>query len=210
MRVTPSGRRLAILISGRGSNFTAIAESIASGNLDAEIGVVLSNAEAAAGLDEAKRRGFETAVVKSRGRSRDDLTADIVHVLEKYDVDLVCLAGFMRILGRRLVEAHPRAILNIHPSLLPSFPGLDVQQQALGHGVRFSGCTVHFVDQSLDGGPIILQAVVPILDGDTAQTLSARILKEEHRIYSEAIGLVLDHRCTIDGRRVLVDGADKK
>lgn len=210
MRVTPRGRRLAILISGRGSNFTAIAEHIASGHLDAEIGVVLSNTESAAGLEEARRRGIETVVVPSRGRGRDQHTADVVDRLEPYAIDLVCLAGFMRILGPRFIQASPNAILNIHPSLLPSFPGLDVQQQALDHGVRFSGCTVHFVDESLDGGPIILQAVVPVLDGDTSQTLSARILTEEHRIYPEAIGLVLDHRCTIDGRRVLVDTAEKK
>lgn len=209
MRVAPCGRRLAILLSGRGSNFTAIADHIQSGMLDAEIGVVLSNQDSAPGLAEARRRGMETVVVGSRGRIQAEYTAAIVDALRPHEVDLVCLAGFMRILGPQFVQAFPNRILNIHPSLLPAFPGLDAQQQAIDHGVRFSGCTVHFVDDSLDGGPIILQAVVPVLVSDTAEDLSARILKDEHRLYTEAIRLVLDHRCTIERRRVRVDAGNR-
>jgi phosphoribosylglycinamide formyltransferase-1 len=152
---------------------------------------------------------METVVVGSRGRIQAEYTAAIVDALRPHEVDLVCLAGFMRILGPQFVQAFPNRILNIHPSLLPAFPGLDAQQQAIDHGVRFSGCTVHFVDDSLDGGPIILQAVVPVLVSDTAEDLSARILKDEHRLYTEAIRLVLDHRCTIERRRVRVDAGNR-
>ena len=204
MKIQPANRRLGILLSGRGSNFDAIADHIVSGRLQAEIAVVISNVESAAGLEHARARGLITAYIPSRQRPREDFDREAVMVLRKHQVSLVVLAGFMRLVSRVFIEAFPHGILNIHPSLLPAFPGTDVQQKAIDHGVRFSGCTVHFVDDSLDGGPIVLQAAVPILHDDTADTLSARILKEEHRIYSEAIGLVLSGRCEIVGRRVIV------
>ncbi len=204
MKIVVGNRKLGILLSGRGSNFAAIADRIAAGALDAEIALVISDQESAAGLAEARRRGLETAFVPAAGRSRESFDRETVERLRQRGVSLVCLAGFMRILGPFFVRAFPNAILNIHPSLLPAFPGLDAQKQALDHGVRFGGCTVHFVDESLDGGPIVSQAVVPVLDGDSVDDLSARILAAEHRIYSEAIGLVLDRRCEIDGRRVAV------
>jgi phosphoribosylglycinamide formyltransferase-1 len=204
MQIVPASRRLGVLLSGRGSNFVAIADRIASGALDAEIAVVISNRENAPGLAEARGRGFDAACVPSAGRPREEFDQAALDVLRSHDVALVCLAGFMRIIGPALVQAYPSAILNIHPALLPSFPGLDVQKQALEHGVKFSGCTVHLVDESLDGGPIIRQAVVPVMEADSAEALAARILVEEHRIYSEAIALVLDGRCTLDGRRVII------
>ena len=204
MKIQPANRRLGILLSGRGSNFEAIADRIASGQLNAEIGVVVSNVEAAAGLERARARGLNAVYIPSRQRSREEFDREAVEVLKKHNVSLVILAGFMRILSRVFLEAFPYGILNIHPALLPAFPGTDVQQQAIDHGVKFSGCTVHFVDDALDGGPIILQAVVPVLDSDTSDVLAARILKEEHRIYSEAIDLVLSGRCEIQGRRVVI------
>ena len=204
MRVRPANRRVGILLSGRGSNFEAIADRIASGKLRAEIAIVISNIETAPGLERARARGLTTAFIPSRGKARDAFEKDIVTVLRQHGVSLVVLAGFMRILGRTFIESFPYGILNIHPSLLPAFHGMDAQQQAVLHGVKFSGCTVHFVDQSLDGGPIITQAAVAVLEDDTADALSARILKEEHRIYSEAIELVLAGRCEIEGRRVLI------
>jgi len=202
MKVQPANRRLGILLSGRGSNFEAIADRIASGQLNAEIAVVISNVEAAPGLERARARGLNAVYIPSRQRSREDFDREAAEVLKKHNVSLVILAGFMRILSRVFLEAFPYGILNIHPALLPAFPGTDVQQQAIDHGVKFSGCSVHFVDDALDGGPIILQAVVPVRDTDTADVLAARILKEEHRIYSEAIDLVLSGRCEIQGRRV--------
>ncbi len=204
MRIAPVCRKIGILLSGRGSNFRAIADRIASGRLNAEIGVVISNNEAAPGLAEAKRRGLDAICIPSSGRRREEFDQDAVDLLRDRNVGLVCLAGFMQVLGPVFVRAFPRAILNIHPSLLPSFPGLDVQRQAIEHGVKFSGCTVHLVDESLDGGPIVRQAVVPVLEGDSVDDLSARILAEEHRIYSEAIALMLDERCEVDGRRVII------
>jgi phosphoribosylglycinamide formyltransferase-1 len=204
MKVQPANRRLGILLSGRGSNFDAIADQITSGKLQAEIAIVISNVENAPGLEHARARGLNAVYIPSRQRAREDFDRDAVEVLKKHQVSLVVLAGFMRILSRVFIEAFPYGILNIHPSLLPAFPGTDGQQKALDYGARFSGCTVHFVDDTLDGGPIVLQATVPVLDDDTAETLSARILKEEHRIYSEAIGLVLSGRCEIVGRRVVV------
>jgi phosphoribosylglycinamide formyltransferase-1 len=204
MIIQPANRRLGILLSGRGSNFEAIAENIASRKLNAEIAVVISNAESAPGLARAKARGLKTVFIPSKNRSREDFDREAVEFLKAQNVSLVILAGFMRILSRVFLEAYPYGILNIHPALLPAFPGTGVQQQALDHGVKFSGCTVHFVDGALDGGPIIAQAVVPILDTDTADTLAARILEQEHRIYSEAIDLVLSGRCSIDGRRVII------
>ena len=204
MRIEPSTRRVGVLLSGRGSNFRAIADNIESGALDAEVALVLANRADAAGLGEARRRGLETLCLPSKGQSREANTLSVLGALEGRGVSLVCLAGFMRVLGSDFVRAFPWGILNIHPSLLPAFPGLDVQRQALEHGVRFSGCTVHFVDESLDGGPIVAQAVVPVLGGDTVEALSERILREEHRIYTEAIRAVLDGRCEIVGRRVIV------
>jgi phosphoribosylglycinamide formyltransferase-1 len=204
MKIQPANRRLGILISGRGSNFGAISDHIASGKLKAEIAVVISNVETAPGLEHARARGLNAVYIPSRRRPREEFDRDAVEVLKNHQVSLVALAGFMRIVSRVFIEAFPYGILNIHPSLLPAFPGTDVQQKALDHGVKFSGCTVHFVDDTLDGGPIVLQAAVPVLDDDTAETLSARILREEHRIYSEAIGLVLSGRCEIVDRRVFV------
>jgi len=203
MRIQPASRRLGILLSGRGSNFEAIADRIASGNLNAEIAVVISNVESAPGLERARARGLNAVFVSSRQKSRQRFELELVEILKKHDVALVVLAGFMRILSHSFLDAFPYGILNIHPALLPSFPGVDVQRKALEYGVKISGCTVHFVDEALDGGPIILQAPVPVADDDTAETLSARILKEEHRIYSEAIDFVLSGRCEIQGRRVV-------
>jgi phosphoribosylglycinamide formyltransferase-1 len=196
--------RLGILISGRGSNFEAIAQNAASGALPAEIAVVLSNRPDAPGLDSARRRGLNAVALPSRGLDREVYDRMLAAELERNRVDLVCLAGFMRLLSAGFIRRFPDRILNIHPSLLPAFPGLDAQQQALEHGVKVSGCTVHFVDEHLDAGPIILQATVPVLDEDSVSTLSARILAEEHRIYSEAIRIVLENRYFLDGRRVLL------
>lgn len=197
-------RRLGILLSGRGSNFEAIANKIAAGGLEAEIAVVISNRPEAKGVEIARERGLPVAVIPSKGVSRQDYDRSVIAELRNRDVDLVCLAGFMRLLTPEFCSAFPLRILNIHPSLLPAFPGLDAQKQALEHGVKISGCTVHFVDQHLDAGPILLQAAVPVLDKDTPETLSERILKEEHRIYSEAIAIVLSERWRIEGRRVVM------
>ncbi len=205
MKVVPSNRRIGILLSGRGSNFNAIAERIASHELDAEIALVLSNKASAPGLEYARKRDLLTAYLPSKGIPREEFDAQVVELLRKADVGLVCLAGFMRILSPVLIGAFPYRVLNIHPSLLPAFPGLDAQRQALEHGVKFSGCTVHFVDESLDGGPIICQASVPVLDRDSVEDLSNRILATEHRLYSEAIDLVLSGRCEIEDRRVRID-----
>jgi phosphoribosylglycinamide formyltransferase 1 len=204
MKIQPANRRLGIFLSGRGSNFEAIAERVDSGKLQAQIGVVISNVESAPGFERARTRGLNAVFIPSRGRSREAFDCEAIEILRKHDVSLIVLAGFMRIFSNIFLEAFPYGILNIHPSLLPSFPGKDVHQQVLDYGVKFSGCTVHFVDATLDGGPIVLQAAVPVANDDTAETLSARILKEEHRIYSEAIELVLSGRCEIQGRRVLL------
>jgi phosphoribosylglycinamide formyltransferase-1 len=204
MKVQPANRKLGILLSGRGSNSEAIAEQVSSGKLNAEIAVVISNVESAPGLERARARGLNAVYIPSRQRAREEFDREAIEVLKKNEVALVILAGFMRVLSPLFLEAFPYRILNIHPALLPAFPGTDVQQQALQHGVKFSGCTVHFVDGTLDGGPIIFQAIVPVLDNDTVETLSARILKEEHVIYSAAIELVLSGRCEVEGRRVIV------
>src|SRR5579859_5570851 len=197
-------KRLGVLLSGRGSNFEALAESIASGRIpSAEIAIVISNREGAPGIDRAKVRGIATRVIPSKGLEREAYDRQVVAVLHEHKVDLVCLAGYMRLLSPYFVAAFPNRILNIHPSLLPSFPGLESQRQALEYGVKFAGCTVHFVDENLDAGPIVLQAVVPIKDDDTEDTLSTRILQEEHRIYSEAVRIVLEGRYKIEGRRVV-------
>jgi len=196
-------RRLGILLSGRGSNFEAIAGNVAARRLEAEIAVVLSNRPEARGLEIARERALPAVVIPSKGIPREEYDGQVVAELRSRGVDLVCLAGFMRLLSAGFCRAFPLRILNIHPSLLPAFPGLDAQKQALEQGVKISGCTVHFVDEQLDAGLIVLQAAVPVLDNDTAETLGARILKEEHRIYSEAIGIVLSGRWRIEGRRVI-------
>src|SRR5580692_4007441 len=197
-------KRLGVLLSGRGSNFDALAESITAGRIpNAEIAIVISNREGAPGLDRAKSRNIPTRAIPSKGLEREAYDRQVVAVLQENKVDLVCLAGYMRLLSPYFVAAFPNAILNIHPSLLPSFPGLESQRQALEYGVKFAGCTVHFVDENLDAGPIVLQAVVAVLDTDTADTLSEKILREEHRIYSEAVKIVLDGRFKIEGRRVI-------
>jgi len=185
--------RLGILISGRGSNMVALADAVHEARIpNAEISVVVSDQANAAGLAKAKERGIETLVIERRGRTREEHDREIAEALRERSIDLVCLAGYMRILSREFIDPYRGRILNIHPSLLPSFPGLDAQKQALEHGVKLTGCTVHFVDESLDGGPIILQRVVPVHEDDTVETLSARILIEEHKLYSEAVALVLE------------------
>ncbi|MGE5488846.1 MAG: phosphoribosylglycinamide formyltransferase [bacterium] len=197
-------KRLGILLSGRGSNFEAIANSIDAGRIpNARIAVVISNRPEARGLALARERGLTAVCLPSKGLDREVYDRMVVDELNKHQVDLVCLAGFMRLLSAYFVRQFERRILNIHPSLLPSFPGLDAQHQALEHGVKISGCTVHFVDEFLDSGPIIVQAAVPVLDDDTVETLSARILEQEHRIYTEAINIVLSGQFRIEGRRVL-------
>ena len=197
--------KLGILLSGRGSNFEAIADHVAAGELDAEIAVVISNRPAAPGLEAARRRGLPAVAIASKGLDREVYDRMAIEELRGRGVELVCLAGFMRLLSATFVRAFPSRILNIHPSLLPAFPGLDAQHQALEHGVRFSGCTVHFVDEYLDAGPILAQAPVPVLDTDTVETLAARILIEEHRIYPEALRIVIGGKYRIEGRRVILE-----
>jgi phosphoribosylglycinamide formyltransferase 1 len=197
-------KRIAILISGRGSNMVALADAIASGSIpNAEVAVVFSDKPTAGGLQVARDRGLETAVVERRGRNREEHELEIMSVLHSHEVDLVCLAGYMRLLSPCFIEEFRGRILNIHPSLLPSFPGLDAQRQALAHGVKISGCTVHFVDDTLDGGPIILQRAVPVMDDDTVETLSARILEQEHKLYAEALRVVLSGHYDVVHRRVI-------
>ena len=196
--------RLGILISGRGSNFEAIANSIARKRLDAEIAIVISNRANAPGLDIARERGIPLRVIASAGLERDAYDKLLIEELQTHQVDLVCLAGFMRLLSASVIRAFPNRVLNIHPSLLPAFTGLDAQRQALEYGVRIAGCTVHFVDEFLDSGPIVIQSAVPVLEGDTVESLSARILVQEHLIYSKAIGYIADGRITVKGRRVSI------
>jgi phosphoribosylglycinamide formyltransferase-1 len=198
-------KRLGILLSGRGSNFEAIADSIAAGMLHAEIAVVIGNRQEARGLEVATQRGFSAVCLPSKGLDREVYDRQLVQELKSRQVELVCLAGFMRLLSAYFVREFPERILNIHPSLLPAFPGLDAQYQALQHGVKIAGCTVHFVDEHLDAGPIIRQAAVPVLDDDTVESLSARILEEEHRIYSEAIAIVLSGLYRVESRRVVME-----
>jgi phosphoribosylglycinamide formyltransferase 1 len=197
-------RNLGVLISGRGSNLQAIIDAIRDGRLDARIAVVISNRADAFGLERARVAGIQTIVRDHRAHpSRDAYEAVLVDDLRARGVDVVCLAGFMRLLGGTFVAAFPHRILNIHPALLPAFPGLHAQRQAVEHGVKVSGATVHFVDTSLDAGPIVLQSAVPVFDSDTEEALAARILEEEHRIYPEAIRRVLDGGWRIEGRRVV-------
>jgi phosphoribosylglycinamide formyltransferase-1 len=197
-------KRIGVLLSGRGSNFVALAESVAAGRIpEAEVAIVVSNREGAPGIAKAEERGIATQVIPSKGLQREAYDRQVVAVLNERNVDLICLAGYMRLLSPYFVSAFPNRILNIHPSLLPSFPGLESQRQALEYGVKFAGCTVHFVDENLDAGPIVLQAAIPVRDEDTEATLSERILSEEHRIYSEAVRIVLDGKYQITGRRVV-------
>jgi len=199
-----NARRVGILISGRGSNMVALADAVRDGRVPgAEIAVVLSDEPSAAGRVRARDRGLKTALVERRGRTREEHEREIISVLRAHGVEIVCLAGFMRLLSPCLIEEFRDSILNIHPSLLPAFPGLDAQRQAIEHGVKFSGCTVHFVDETLDGGPIITQRVVPVLDSDTEETLAARILVEEHKAYPEALALVCGGKYEVVGRRVV-------
>ena len=199
-------RHIGVLLSGRGSNFDALAASVAAGRIpDADISIVVSNRETAQGIEKARARGIEARVIPSKGLEREAYDRQVVTALQEKNVDLVCLAGYMRLLSPFFVAAFPQSILNIHPSLLPAFPGLEPQRQALEHGAKFSGCTVHFVDENLDAGPIVMQAVVPIEDTDTPDTLAERILREEHRIYTEAVRIVLEGRWLMQGRRVLVN-----
>ena len=202
MTPVPFSRRLGVLISGRGSNLQSIIDAISQSRLDAQIALVISNNADAEGLTRASRAGIETMALRPRDYAdRDAYDRAIATALDARRVDLICLAGFMRLVGPALLAAFPQRILNIHPSLLPAFPGLDAQRQALDYGVRVSGATVHLVTSELDGGPIVMQAAVPVLDDDTRETLSARILAQEHRIYPEAIRLVLDGDWSVEGRR---------
>jgi phosphoribosylglycinamide formyltransferase-1 len=197
-------KRLGILLSGRGSNFEAIADNVAAGKIPATIAIVISNRPEARGLQVARERGIPAVCIPSKGLDREVYDRLLIEELRKHQVDLICLAGFMRLLSAMFVREFPYRILNIHPSLLPAFPGLDAQHQALEHGVKITGCTVHFVDENLDAGPIIVQAAVPVLNDDTVETLAARILQQEHRIYTEAINIVLSGKFRIEGRRVIL------
>ena len=195
-------RRLGVLISGRGSNLQALIDATRDGRLRATIAVVISNRADAAGLERARTAGLETVCIEHRAfASRDEHDRALVRELRAREVALVCLAGYMRLVGAPLLEAFPNAILNIHPSLLPAFPGVDAQRQAVEHGARISGVTVHLVTAELDGGPIVVQRAVPVLDGDTPETLSERILVEEHRAYPEAVQVMLDGGWRVEGRR---------
>ena len=195
--------KLGILLSGRGSNFEAIAESIKAGRLQAEIAIVISNRADAPGLESARRRGLNAKLIPSKGRVREEHDREVIAALKEAGVDLVCLAGYMRLLSPEFVGAFPNRVLNIHPSLLPAFPGLDAQKQALEYGAQVSGCTVHIVDEHLDHGPIIVQKAVPVLESDDEHTLSARILEQEHVAYPEAIRLMLSGEVAVEGRRIV-------
>lgn len=195
--------KLGILLSGRGSNFEAIADSIQAGRLDAAIVIVISNRADAPGLESAQQRGLNTRLIPSKGRVREEHDAEVAAALQEAHVDLVCLAGYMRLLSPEFIHAFPDRILNIHPSLLPAFPGMDAQKQALEYGVKVSGCTVHFVDEHLDHGAIILQKTVPVLESDDVHSLSARILEQEHIAYTEALQLLTSGKCEVQGRKVV-------
>lgn len=196
-------KKLGILLSGRGSNFEAIADSIQAGRLAAEIAIVISNRADAPGLQAARRRGLNARLIPSKGRTREQHDGEVVRALRETHVDLVCLAGYMRLLSPEFIRAFPNRIVNIHPSLLPAFPGLEAQKQAVEYGVRISGCTVHFVDQHLDHGAIILQKTVPVLETDDVHSLSTRILAQEHIAYTEAIRMVLSGEIEVQGRKVV-------
>ena len=197
-------KNLGILISGRGSNFEAIAKNVASGKIaDARITAVISNRMEAGGLEIARRMGLTALAIPSKGKDREEHDREVVAALRQQEVDLVCLAGYMRLLSPWFVRQFPRRILNIHPSLLPAFPGLEAQEQAFAYGVKISGCTVHFVDEELDHGAIIVQKAVPVLEGDDEHSLAARILEQEHMAYSEAINMVLAGHFRVEGRRIV-------
>lgn len=197
--------KLGILISGRGSNMVAIIEAVKAGQIpNSEIAVVISNNARAAGIEKAKKHNVETLIIENKGLSREEHDEKIITELRKREVDLVCLAGYMRLLSKRFIEAFPNKIVNIHPSLLPSFPGLNAQKQALEYGVKITGCTVHFVDENLDHGPIILQKAVEVKDDDTERSLSERILEQEHRAYVEALKLIAEDKIKICGRKVVL------
>jgi phosphoribosylglycinamide formyltransferase-1 len=202
-RYMTATKRLGILLSGRGSNFIAIADSVRAGRIPADIAIVISNRAGAPGIEAAKQRGLKALVIPSKDRVREDHDREVIGALQQANVDLVCLAGYMRLLSREFVRAFPNRILNIHPSLLPAFPGLDAQKQALDYGVKISGCTVHIVDEHLDHGPIVVQRTVPVLPGDDEHSLAARILEQEHIAYTEAINLVLGGEVRLAGRRVI-------
>ncbi|HEV7859173.1 MAG TPA: phosphoribosylglycinamide formyltransferase [Pyrinomonadaceae bacterium] len=202
--------RIGILISGRGSNMLALAEAVREGRIEgALIAVVMSDRAEAEGLARARERGLETLSIERRGRTREEHEGEIISALRAREVELVCLAGYMRLLSAAFIDAYRGRVLNIHPSLLPSFPGLDAQRQALLHGVKWTGCTVHFVDETLDGGPIIEQRIVPVRDDDTEETLSARILVEEHRLYTQAVARVLSGNYQLVGRRIIIKNKSK-
>ncbi len=199
-------KSLGILLSGRGSNFVAIADSIEAGRIpDARIAVVITNKPGAPGIETARQRGLNGLVIPSKGRPREEHDREVVAALQQQQVDLVCLAGYMRLLSPWFVQQFPHRILNIHPSLLPAFPGLEAQEQAFAYGVKVSGCTVHFVDEELDHGAIIVQKTVPVLDGDDEHALALRILEQEHLSYTEAINIVLGGKFTVVGRRLVMD-----
>jgi len=199
-------KNLGILLSGRGSNFEAIANNIASGKIpDARIAVVISNKSDAGGVELARRLGLTAMVIPSKGKQREEHDREVVEALQQHKVDLICLAGYMRLLSPWFVQQFPRRILNIHPSLLPSFPGLEAQEQAFAYGAKVTGCTVHFVDEELDHGAIIVQKAIPVLDTDDEHTLAARILEQEHAAYSEAIGIVLEGKYRVVGRRLVTN-----
>jgi phosphoribosylglycinamide formyltransferase 1 len=203
LTVNSSKTKIGILISGRGSNMCALADAISDGRVpNAEVALVISDHANAAGVDRARERSLQTLVIERAGRSREDHERLLVAALREHAVDFVCLAGYMRLLSRFFIDSFRHHILNIHPSLLPAFPGLDAHRQVLNHGVKVTGCTVHFVDETLDGGPIIAQRAVPVLDGDSEETLSARVLAEEHQLYAEALALVISGKFRIDGRQV--------
>src|SRR5437763_2308227 len=203
--------RIGILISGRGSNMLALAEAVAEGRMPgAEIAVVISDQRDAPGLARAAERDLATLVIERKGRTRVEHECEIIAALQEYRVDLICLAGYMRLLSPAFIEAFRHRILNIHPSLLPAFSGLDAQRQAIEHGVKFSGCTVHFVDETLDGGPVITQRVVPVHDDDTAETLASRILIEEHKAYAAAVALIVSGNYKLEGRRVRSTSSETK
>ncbi len=200
-------KNLGILLSGRGSNFEAIADNVAAGRLAAKIAVVISNRADAPGIESARRRGLNALVIPSKGKVREEHDREVVTALRTQQVELVCLAGYMRLLSPWFVQQFPNRILNMHPALLPAFPGLEAQKQAFDYGVKISGCTVHFVDENLDHGAILVQKAVPVLDSDDEHSLATRILEQEHLAYSEAIRIVLEGNFTVEGRRVVVRGS---
>lgn len=199
-------QKIGILISGRGSNMMALLDAAISGRLDAEVALVISNISSAAGLEKARSRGVETLFINHKGRSREDHDREMIAELKRREVEIVCLAGYMRLVSSLFVREFENRVLNIHPSLLPAFPGLDAQRQALEYGVKVTGCTVHIVDEELDHGPIVMQRAVEVLDADTVETLSARILEQEHITYPEAVALVLDKAFRVEGRRIRFSG----